>query len=204
MALSLINRLGLYNTIFTDPREVGYDSVDTSNWKKAYDGLQEIMAPNDGCDKGLDCLGVIKSVLLRDSDDDYLAWLLCAFTPWAHIKSTVPEKSMSKAPIPLAAAIAREGIKADNKVTKLVEGAVTNLNEIVASQNTVASQGQDAPTTSPLKRKFESPSRESLGMSIRRWGPRWRNHVMYAVLVGLMEAEDDTGTLKTPCVLQTG
>lgn len=191
MALALIDRLGLYNTIFTNPRKVEFDSVDTRSWNRTYDGLQELMAPGYRSVNCFDSFGIIKSTLLRDSDDNYLAWLLCSFTPWVLMKTVVPETSVSKAPIPLAATVAREGIKADNKVTKLVEGAMNNLCEIIASKNAMA--GQDAPTTPPLKRKFESISREDLGMSIRRWGPQWRNYTMYAILVELMDAEDEPG-----------
>ena len=193
MALALIDRLGLYNTIFTDPREVGLDLTDTIDWNRAYDGLQEIMAVDGSFVNGFESLGTIKSTLLRGSDDNYLAWLLCSFTPWARIKTMVSEKTMSRAPIPLAVTAAREGIKADNKATKLVEGAVNNLHEIIASKDATA--GHNAPTTSPLKRKYDPTSREDLGMSIRRWGPQWRNHTMYAILVELMEAEDETGML---------
>lgn len=194
MALALIDRLGLYDTIFTDPRRDEFDSVDTSSWNKAYDGLQEIMAVGDGVANGCDPLGTIRSTLLRNSDDKYLPWLLCCFTPWSRVKTAVPDIPVGKAPIPLAATVARKGIKADNKVMKLVDGAVNNLHEITASKDAIA--GLDAPNTSPLKRKFDSTGRDDLGMSIRRWGPQWRNHAMYAILVGLMEVEDDTGMLK--------
>lgn len=201
MALALIDRLGLYDTIFTDPRRVECDSIDTSSWNETYDGLQEIMAVRDVGAKGCDPLGTIKSTLLRSSDDNYLAWLLCSFTPWSRVKTAVPDIPMGKAPRPLAATVAREGLKADNKVMKLVEGAVNNLHEITASKDAIA--GSDVPTTSPLKRKLDSTSRDDLGMSIRRWGPQWRNHAMYAILVGLMEAEDETGMSKVTLGLET-
>ena len=194
MALVLIDRLGLYNAIFTDPRKAELALIDTINWKRAYDGLQHIMALGGGCVNGIDSLAIIKSTLLRNKGDEHLAWLLCAFTPWAQIKTTVPETSMSKAPVPFAATVAREGIKADNRTRKLIQGAVNNLHEIVASKN--ATVGQRVPTTSPLKRKFDATSREDFGMSIRRWGEHWRNYTMYAILVGFMEAEDETGMLR--------
>lgn len=149
------------------------------------------MALGGGYVNGVDSVAIIKSTLLRNKDDEHLAWVLCAFTPWAQIKTTVPEKSMPKAPVPFAATVAREGIKADNRVTKLIQGAVNNLHEIIASKN--ATVGEDVPTTSPLKRKFDATSREDFGMAIRRWGGHWRNYTMYAILVGLMEAEDVTG-----------
>lgn len=194
MALALIDRLDLYDTIFTDPRRVEIDSVDTSSWNRTYDGLQEIIAVGDVIANGCDPLGTIKSTLLRNSDDHYLAWVLCSFTPWSRVKTAVPDIPIGKAPLPLAATVAREGIKADNKVMKLVEGAVNHLHEITASKDAIA--GSDAPTTSPLKRKLESTSRDDLGMLIRRWGPQWRNQAIYAILVGLMEAKDETGMLR--------
>ncbi|KAL8719309.1 MAG: hypothetical protein Q9225_003673 [Loekoesia sp. 1 TL-2023] len=192
-ALQLIDRLGLYHTVFTIFDNQTDQSVKIDQWKKAYEQLQVIMNAESKAETGQNILGrprsIVKSVLLRHPDDVHCdvsyAWLLCAFVPWARVTPRVLDNSKAKAPPRPASIAAREGIKADNNAVKIIESAVVHLDEIIQIKD--AAVAQMSSTTSPLKRKHDSPTRSQQGMAIRRWGPRWRSSVMYAILTQVME-----------------
>lgn len=136
-------------------------------------------------------LQIIARTLIRDSDDSYLAWVLACFNPWAReIRKPLQPPKLKKLPS-LASVAAREGIKADNKLCKLVDGAVSHLPEIVAIKDSFNNRGPT--TTSPLKRKQGATSRETQGQAIRHWGSQWRSSVMYSLLTQVAEGETDTG-----------
>ncbi|KAL8953383.1 MAG: hypothetical protein Q9222_000760 [Ikaeria aurantiellina] len=188
-ALRLIDQLGLYSTVFTTfDREVA-QSVRTQIWNKAYDLLHTLVnASLEGAKSG-DAMNVIRSILLDPHNDNYRMWLLCAFVPWARVTQSA-SKTKGKLPQRPAAVAARDGIKADNSISKLIENAVTSLPEIITIKDTTI-DGKPAKS-SPLKRKQEPLDRETFGMAIRRWGPNWRGCVMYALLTQVAEntAED--------------
>jgi len=113
---------------------------------------------------------LILEVLLPDSQHVYLAWLLCAFVPWARAVPEASKKPKAKAPPTVA---------------------VITLPDIVTTREVIKDQ-EDA-TTSPLKRKKYSALREAQGMAIRRWGVNWRSSVMYTFLVEVMETGEANG-----------
>ena len=180
----------MYNTIFTNPTIDQYNLADTSHWNLAYDQLLAIVRPPAKKDDASTSLALIREILLPDSEHVYLAWLLCAFVPWAR---AIPEAPNAKAPRTVAAIIAREGMKADNTQTKIIENAVLSLPEILSS--TKAIDNREYATTSPLKRKQDSILRGAQGMAIRRWGVYWPSSVIYALLVETMEIKDARGML---------
>ncbi|KAL9600387.1 MAG: hypothetical protein Q9219_003237 [cf. Caloplaca sp. 3 TL-2023] len=193
LALHLIDRLGLYHAIFTIFSEKFEESVDIHEWETAYNQMHVLTEaePVARAQQGAwdHPEGVIQSILLRDPDglsrNLYHAWLLCALVPWARAKPLAPKTTNAKSPLRPAAMAAREGIKADNNTVKVIENAVTHLDDIIKVKDGVIDR--ISLTTSPLKRKRESPSRSELGMAIRRWGPQWRLSVMHALLTQIME-----------------
>lgn len=195
-ALQLIDRLGLYRTIFTTFDDQLDQSVKTLHWEKAYEQLLEIMNAKPPVETKQETQGhslaIIKSILLSGSDNAqqevFHAWLLCAFVPWARVTASTTSKSKGKMPPKPAAVAAQQGIKAENKTIKVVENAVTYLDEIIRMKDALA---DPTSTTSPPKRKRDSQIRSELGMAIRQWGPHWRNSVMYALLTQIMEHSVD-------------
>ena len=191
MALSLIDRLGLYNTVFLNPKVDHNDKADTEHWSLAYGQLSDIAwapAEKDGTSTSL---ALIKEILLPDSEHVYLAWLLCAFVPWARAVPAAPENPKSKAPLTVAATVARRGIDINNAQTKIIDHAVLSVNDI--SKTKQVSSEQEGAVTSPLKRKQNQDMRETQGMAIRRWGVHWRSNVMFALLVDIMETREVNG-----------
>ena len=86
--------------------------------------------------------------------------------------------------MPFATLVAREGIKANNRVCDTVTGAFRHIEEISNFKQAVIAQ--DLWT-------FE---RDKLGMAIRRWdaaGSHWKLHVILAILVEAMHLSEFNG-----------
>ncbi len=186
-ALCLVDRLGLYNTIFTNPETSEFDIANTDTWKRSYHGAHDLIG-SDSCTytKADKSQAIVKSILVRDSEEAYLTWLLAALVPWARFQTDFPSAAGNKLPPPLVATVAREGLKADNKVLRIVQGAVVNVSEISTLKEAVA-QGQAEGAKMNL-----GPPRDVLGMAIRRWGQHWRLHVMLSLLLEIGDVQDTT------------
>jgi tRNA nucleotidyltransferase (CCA-adding enzyme) len=187
-ALVLIDRLDLYNTIFTNPKGDQHSRVGTKDWRLAYDSLQDLAKVDWKENERSPHLHTIAAVLLRNPEDLYLAWAMSCFVPWARAD---PHALGSKRPTTLAAIAAREGIKADNKLVKIINDAVLELGHVIKVKD--SGIPETTSSTSPLKRKDQSSIREFLGKAVRHWGPRWRSIVIYALLVQLGEAKHEFG-----------
>ena len=188
----------MYHTIFTVFDTQLDQTVETRDWKKAYEQLQIIIrADIDDNSTQItltDSLSVIRSMLLRAPEnfhhDVYHAWLLCAFVPWARVRLSNTKNPRVKTPPNPVTMITQEAIKIDKKTARVVENAVVNLDGIIQIKD--AAIGRTSFTTSPLKRKLESPTRLEQGMAIRRWGPHWRSSVLYAMLTQVVESTGDS------------
>jgi len=189
MALRLIDHFGLYNTIFTNADDETFGHANTRHWNQPYNQLLRIVTSQKRPTDVLDQLSILRTLLLRDAVEEYRAWLLCALVPWARKPQGKPEKAGGKTPPSPACLAAREGIKAENKILKMVEDAVVNLQDIIDKKN----EGADLPqsTDLPQKRKhatLEMENRVRQGKAIRFWGTNWRSSVIYALLVEVLES----------------
>ena len=191
-ALSLIDRLDLYNEVFTDPTDTVRQLVDTMNWHRAYDQLRDMTKAESEGSSLPSPFKTIQSILLRHADDKYHAWILTCFIPWAREPPKSQRKS-SKRPMNAASVAAREGIKAENKIYRLVDDAVSDLRDIIEKKNAIIRE--DQTTTLPSKRKQGASAdmqREMQGLAIRTWGSHWRSSVMYALLTEVAETRSET------------
>lgn len=167
--------------------------ANTQHWQLAYDQLLALMTPLSGTNT-LVSSEVIATILLKephDSEEVYLAWLLCCFVPWAQTKLATSNSSTSKFPYTVAATAARAGIKADNKITKIIEEAVLYFPDVIMTKGNAIDQPDPAAKNS--KRNQSSISRELHGKAIRRWGRHWRSTVIFALLVQVSHAQDQSG-----------
>ncbi len=191
-ALSLIDRLGLYNEVFTDPSNADCKLVDTADWHRAYDLLWAMVKAGSEAAEFPESFKLICSILLRTPEDIYHAWLLTCFVPWAREPPKFAQRS-PKRPMTAASLAAREGIKAENKICKLVDDAAFYLQEIVENKDTF-NYGEPT-TTLPLKQEQGTSAeiqRETQGLAIRKWGSNWRSSVMYALLTEVVETKTDS------------
>jgi tRNA nucleotidyltransferase (CCA-adding enzyme) len=173
MALALIDRLGLYKTVFTDPtRELTYEP-DTAYFATAYTFVESLIQKTSQ-----DVPAVIPETLLRNSEERYLAWICTTLMPWVD-SPTVPNPKPLQRPFYAAYLVAREGIKAPNKICDVIAASLKDGDEIrqfveqcySSSKRRTAANSEIAATT-----------RDGCGMAIRRWGPTWRSQVLFSML----------------------
>ncbi|CCF45274.1 poly A polymerase head domain-containing protein, partial [Colletotrichum higginsianum] len=168
-SLDLIRTLGLYNAIFTDPNGMEHPRPDLSKWQLVYDlldGLIRDRAP-----------GSIYDILVKSDEAAYFAWNLAAITPYAHVEKEI---SLSKARVtlPLTTLVAREGIKAPNRLCDVITAAHRHRHDIAALKQGICAKGPVAT------------ERDKVGMAVRKWdnqGGYWRVQVLYALLVEASE-----------------
>ena len=109
----------------------------------------------------------------------FLAWILVCFVPWARELPKISKKAASKKQPSPACLAAREGLKADNKVCKVVDSAAHHLQGVIDLRGSIPKQG--------------SIAREIHGQAIRAWGSDWRSVVIFALLTEGMEAKTSNG-----------
>lgn len=185
-SLQLIDRLGLYSTIFTDPTSPGNPAPTTTNWAIVYTCLNEL--------KSNETPGSIYQSLVRSYDAKYLSWVLAAITPWSQMPLPQPAKPGGKLPPPLGTTVVREGLKCETKLCNVVTGAFRHHEEITALKDAI------------VEKKEYTSKRDTVGMTIRRWdaqGGHWRLQALFALLVEVLKRDSKCKTLPTakyvPC-----
>ncbi|KAL6412369.1 CCA tRNA nucleotidyltransferase, mitochondrial [Ilyonectria robusta] len=168
-SLQLIDELGLYYAVFSDPTKETTASPDISKWHVAYECLDKLIQ-----DKTPDSIG---HLLIHNEDGFYCSWNLAAVSPWMTVDHPPNPKRKANAPPPVAVA-AREGFKAPNKLTDIITASYRNRSEILSLKKAVCS------------REAFINERDRFGMAIRRWDAQvgsWRLQVLNAILVEVME-----------------
>ena len=148
-------------------------------WSDAYDMLSAIVQAGTTIPPQNPSLGTLSRLLIRDARERFLAWILVCLVPWARQSPKAPTKATTKKQPSPAYLAAREGIKADNKICKVVESSIDHLHRVIDLKNATARSGNVSP--------------EIHGQAIRAWGSEWRSVVMYALLTEVMEAKADDG-----------
>lgn len=169
MALELINRFGLYRTVFTDPTRELPAEPETSLFQPAFEFVDSVVRKDVSKDS------VIADHLLRNADEQYLAWICATMMPWADAP-TVPHQKPLQRPYFSAYLVAREGFKAPNKVCDVVAASLSNSEEIRSLVAQCARGLQRPDTINPTN---DGTARDTLGMAIRRWGSTWRTQVLF-------------------------
>ncbi|KAL2755199.1 hypothetical protein ACRALDRAFT_2107458 [Sodiomyces alcalophilus JCM 7366] len=183
-ALELLDDIGLYQTIYTDPTRGDHPAPDLSRWSVAYRLLDTLSH-----DKAS---GSIYDLLVESEEEKYYAWVLAALTPWALIPdpTTTAGAGKAKSPLPFAALVAREGTKVPNKLCNVIAAAHRHWREIRQCKDSICLDIQ-------LKRRSQ---RDTIGMAIRKWDAReshWRLQVLYAILVDGMNSVSICLTVST-------
>lgn len=169
MALELINRFGLYQTIFTDPTRELPAGPETEYFKPAYELIESVDT------KSGDVPAVIPATLLKNEEDEYLAWICATTMPWADAPK-VPHSKPSQRPLFAAYLVAREGFKAPNKICDVVASSLSNSEKI---RNLVAQCAKGLRRPDTINPTSDATARDTLGMAIRQWGSTWRTQVLF-------------------------
>lgn len=179
-AVRLIEELGLYHTIFTDPVNLNAPQPSLDGWSATYEFLHDSPSNPDS----------VYKVLVASDEARYYAWVLACVAPFARLPGSIPANPKKKAPV--ATVAAREGIKAPTKMSDLITAAVCHREEICELKSKLS--GDDVSAV----------GRDTLGMAIRRWeakGTHWRLQVLFAILYDLMVQA--TATPEPSATLQT-
>lgn len=188
-ALRLIFSLGLYETIYSDPAEAKSDHYrpQCEGWEVLIDTLKDIIANGD----------VLQSELARSQDghreEEVMAWQLAALVPYRDAPLPEPSAPRKKAPPPISVQVAREGIKANNKICDVINASVRNQSEI---SNLVDKLYQKKRRPSKMVEGDDPAARDVLGMAIRRWGTTWRSQVLYSLLVEVANTPDQVQAIE--------
>lgn len=180
-ALRLIDRLGLYHTIFTDSADTEMPQPDITSWSRAYnclDDLETHKSPRS-----------IYELLVTSEEARHFAWNLAAIIPWMQIPDPPAPKS-GKLPTPYATTAAREGIKAPNKLSDIITAACRNREKILELKSLVN------------EKNAKMNERDRYGMAIREWdarGGHWRLQVLAALLFDVL-----TRPVATPTTSSNG
>ena len=169
MALELIHRFGLYQTVFTDPTRELPTEPETAYFKSAYEFVESAITKNS------DVPTAIPDILLRNEDEKYLAWVCATTMPWADTP-TVPHQKPTQRPYFAAYLVAREGFKAPNKVCDVIASSLSHSEEI---RNLVAQCANGLRRPDTIDPNSDATARDTLGMAIRKWGSTWRTQVFF-------------------------
>ena len=184
-ALHLIDRLGLYRTIFDDPNV----SVDYKPDIEALEPAYNILFTLNFADKDAQSAYSLTRLLLRDAEERYLSWVLCAMMPWADAPAIEDAKKAGKQPQLRAVSVAREGIKATNKVCDILGASIDNSPEMISLKDKFVKQ--IAKSKRNVAAEDDVTTRENLGMAIRRWGSSWRSQMVFAIMYDIAHSSSD-------------
>lgn len=163
-ALHLIDRLGLYNAIFSDPNREVPELPVLPRWSVAYECLNELQTNKTPKS--------ISDLLICSTEDAYVAWVLAALCPWMSVQQ-LPGPAPKGKYVPVSALVAKESFKAPNKVSATIAASQTHLTEILDLKRAV------------IESEPVAQQRDQLGMKIRHInasGP-WKLQLLNALLV---------------------
>ncbi len=184
-SLFLIDKLGLYHAIFTDPGCSDMPKPDIRHWGSVYECLDHLSNTRTP--------GSIYDLLVRSEEAGYLALVLAAVAPWGQpiVSSSSGKPSANRAP--LATQAVRGGIRASNKICELVTDACHNRDEITELKRAVCDK------------EAYINERDRLGMAIRKWDARcsWRLQILFAIFAELLLPGGDAGKPSPTCAEET-
>lgn len=173
-ALRLIDKFGLYETIFTDPTRDFEYQPETKYFAPAYDFANEVVQNTSQF-----IPPVIPQTLIRNSDERYFAWICAAVMPWADAPK-VPHKKRAKNPFHAAYLVAQEGFKAPNRVSEVIVASMENSEDIMKLVEQCWKEISHSKTEPNLQK--DASARDTLGMAIRRWGSTWRMQLFFSLV----------------------
>lgn len=176
MALQLVDDLDLYHTIFCDPTSTDkyIFQPDTESFGKSIGTVQDHL--QEGSSK--------LAALAQDEENRFLAWQISALVPYRDAPQQEPSEPGRRAPPPLATQVAREGLKATNKVCEVVTASIRNRVDILALVDEIVSLNKGSKDDAGKIGK----ERARIGMAIRCLGASWHTQYLYAFLVSTLDS----------------
>jgi tRNA nucleotidyltransferase (CCA-adding enzyme) len=120
----------------------------------------------------------LSKLLLRNTDEKYLAWVSAALMPWADAPQPPSLKPSKKRPLHASVLVAQEGFKAPNTVCNIIASSVDHMEEIKKLVDECFKGLRSSTGTVP----DDATARDTLGMAIRRWGSTWRSQILFSLI----------------------
>ncbi|KAH2528728.1 hypothetical protein KXW40_003505 [Aspergillus fumigatus] len=175
-ALQLIDRLGLYHTIFANHQDDV--SADTSTWSLAYNALESLLHPEGPSKTALEN---VRDFLMRSPLESYHAWMIAALAPWSSVPQRVAQGPKAKPLPPRAAEVARDSLRSDNKLTSVLGDASASWRSIIDVKSSLL-EGRMNGTTPEV--------RQQIGLYIKSWKKDWRLCIVLAILQEVMRGAE--------------
>ncbi|KAH1627244.1 hypothetical protein KXW96_008547 [Aspergillus fumigatus] len=175
-ALQLIDRLGLYHTIFANHQDDV--SADTSTWSLAYNALESLLHPEGPSKIALEN---VRDFLMRSPLESYHAWMIAALAPWSSVPQRVAQGPKAKPLPPRAAEVARDSLRSDNKLTSVLGDASASWRSIIDVKSSLL-EGRMNGTTPEV--------RQQIGLYIKSWKKDWRLCIVLAILQEVMRGAE--------------
>ncbi|KAL3474006.1 hypothetical protein BJX99DRAFT_248584 [Aspergillus californicus] len=180
-ALHIIDSLGLYSTIFVNHQDDA--AADTSSWRLVYDALYRLFS-----DEQSEIVNHVRTLLVRDSLDNYYSWIIAAFAPWSAVPTRIQTEKKGKPVPPRMAEVARDSLRADNKTISILSQAGNHWRSIVDVKAAVV-EGHMQGTPAEI--------RQQVGLHIRSWNKDWRLCVLLSLLQEIMQGDDFVQVVRT-------
>ncbi|KAF7118140.1 hypothetical protein CNMCM5793_007533 [Aspergillus hiratsukae] len=171
-ALHLIDRLGLYNTIFTNYQDDV--TADTSTWSLAYNALESLLHPVGASTATLE---KVRDFLIHNPLESYYAWMIAALAPWSSVPPRVAKGPKAKPFPPRAAEVARDSLRSDNKMISVLGDAAASWRSIIGVKSSLL-EGRINGTAAEV--------RQQIGLHIKSWKKDWRLCILLAILQEIM------------------
>ncbi|KAJ5894690.1 hypothetical protein N7495_006381 [Penicillium taxi] len=176
-ALELIDRIGLYSTIFANHQD--NVKASTSTWPIAYNSLPFLLHPELHQDEtAQEVLGRLRQILFRDPASAYHAWMIAAFAPWTAIPPRAATGPKYKPQTTRPVDVARDSLRSDNKTMTILRDATWNYKDIIEFKSSLLVNSE---------RDLSAEVRQQVGLRIRLWGKDWRLCIVLAFLQELMQ-----------------
>ncbi|KAL4883430.1 hypothetical protein BJY04DRAFT_226490 [Aspergillus karnatakaensis] len=181
-ALHIVDRLNLYPTIFAN--QIDDAEADTSTWFHAYNALHRLLTSKDEPED----ISHVRTILIRDSLEEYYSWIISAFAPWSAVAPRAQGEKKGKPPLPRAAEVARDCLRADNKTVDVLTHAAAAWRDIIDVKYAVV-EGRMQGTAAEV--------RQQVGLHIRSWSKDWRLCILLSLLHEIMQGGEFIDVVKS-------
>lgn len=172
MALELIDRVKLYDTIFANVHDDA--RPDTSSWSVAYNALATLLSPQNTSAP----VDRVRQTLIHETSDVYYAWIVATFAPWSSVPGRVAIGPKAKPLPPRPAELARDGLRSDNKTIAILSESAQHWRSIIDVKSSLLEDRMDGT---------DAEIRQQVGLHIRSWKREWRLCVVLSMLQELMQ-----------------
>lgn len=175
-ALSLIDRIGLYTTIFANHQDDV--QAETSSWALAYNTFQKLL--HTGTESS-DAVERVRDILIRDKSESYYAWVITAFAPWTSVPTRIASSKKAKPLPPRASEVARDSLRSDNKTINFLRDSSNNWKSIIDVKSSLLEERLSGTA---------AEIRQQVGLHMRSWGKEWRLQFVLSILQEVMQGCD--------------